>query len=163
MEPQLLQVGLLAQIPNPPIILFVRGNPLLIDFENTIGVVRTRKITEYGREVTKIFSSGLATNGITIVSGLAIGVDTVAAWSAIEAGGKTIAVLGNGVDLCFPSTNEKLYDKILQNNGVIVSEFPLGQSPTMGSFPSRNRIIAGLSLGVLVTEGARDSGVFNYC
>lgn len=149
---------LLAQISNPPIVLFVKGDISKIDFEKAIGIVGTRKITNYGREVTEIFSRDLAVNGFTIVSGLAMGVDAQAAWSAIEAGGKTIAVLGNGVDLCFPTSNQKLYDKILEGNGVIISEFPLGQSPIPGSFPSRNRIIAGLSLGVLVTEGAQDSG-----
>lgn len=149
---------LLSQIPNPPIVLYVKGDIKSIDFEKTIAVVGTRKITNYGREVTKLFSYDLAQNGFTIVSGLAMGVDAQAALSAIEAGGKTIAVLGNGVDLCFPSSNETLYDKILEKNGIIVSEFPLGMSPSVGSFPSRNRIIAGLSLGVLVTEGAQDSG-----
>lgn len=195
---------LLAQIPNPPIVLFAKGDTELLqgsveealrspsDFDessnasvpaklgirsrqvgtlakmssqqtapralNNIAVVGTRKITSYGREVTRLFSFNLASSGFTIVSGLAMGVDAVAAWSAIEAGGKTIAVLGNGVDLCFPSSNEALYDKILGSGGLIISEFPLGQSPTMGSFPSRNRIIAGLSLGVLVTEGTEDSG-----
>jgi len=149
---------LLSQIPNPPIVLYTKGDTSIIDFEKTIGVVGTRKITDYGREVTKLFSFDLASSGFTIVSGLAMGVDAVASASAIEANGKTIAVMGNGVDLCFPSSNEQLYDKILNGNGVIVSEFPLGQGPTLGSFPSRNRIIAGLSLGVLVTEGAKDSG-----
>lgn len=149
---------LLKKIENPPIVLYVKGNIKNINFKKTIGIVGTRKITNYGREVTRIFSTELTQTGFTIVSGLAMGVDAVGAWSAIEANGKTIAVLGNGVDLCFPSSNEKLYDKILEGNGIIISEFPLGQSPTQGSFPSRNRIIAGLSLGVLVTEGAKDSG-----
>lgn len=149
---------LLSQIENPPIVLFVRGDISKINFAKTIGVVGTRKITNYGREVTGLFSKNLSQAGFTIVSGLAMGVDAVASQSAIEAGGKTIAILGNGVDLCFPSSNEWLYDKILENKGIIVSEFPLGQLPTLGSFPSRNRIIAGLSLGVLVTEGAADSG-----
>lgn len=149
---------LLLQIPNPPIVLYYKGNLSKVDFAKTIGVVGTRKITNYGREITKLFSFDLASSGLTIVSGLAMGVDSVAAESAIEANGKTIAVLGNGVDLCFPSSNENLYDKILEKDGLIVSEFPLGMSPSVGSFPSRNRIIAGLSLGVLVTEGAEDSG-----
>lgn len=149
---------LLKEIENPPIVLFAKGNVLKVNFEKTIGIVGTRRITNYGSDVTRLFSTELAVSGFTIVSGLAMGVDAVAALSAIEANGKTIAVLGNGVDLCFPSSNEKLYDKILEGNGIIVSEFPLGQSPTQGSFPSRNRIIAGLSMGVLVTEGAKDSG-----
>lgn len=149
---------LLSQIENPPIVLFVKGDISKVNFDKTIGVVGTRKITNYGKDVTNLFSSSLASAGFTIVSGLAMGVDAQAAWSAIQATGKTIAVLGNGVDLCFPSSNEELYDKILDGHGIIVSEFPLGFSPSIGSFPSRNRIIAGLSLGVLVTEGARDSG-----
>ena len=150
--------SLLAQIENPPIVLFVKGDISKVDLDKTIGIVGTRKITNYGKEVTNLFSFDLAVSGFTIVSGLAMGVDAVASSSAIEAGGKTIAVMGNGVDLCFPSSNEQLYDKILEGNGIIISEFSLGQGPTLGSFPSRNRIIAGLSLGVLVTEGAKDSG-----
>jgi DNA processing protein len=165
---------LLLQIPNPPIVLFMKGDknvlwggtggrvqdgsPQSSRATPFIAIVGTRKITNYGREVTKLFSTDLAINGFTIVSGLAMGVDALAAKACIDVGGKTIAVLGNGVDLCFPSSNESLYDRILKGNGVIVSEFPLGQVPTIGSFPSRNRIIAGLSLGVLVTEGAQDSG-----
>lgn len=149
---------LLKYIENPPIVLYVKGNLFSIDLTKTIGIVGTRKITNYGKTVTEMISSDLALNGFTVVSGLAMGVDAVSAESAMAMGGKTIAVLGNGVDLCFPSSNEKLYDKILDGNGILVSEFPLGQTPTPGSFPSRNRIIAGLSLGVLVTEGALDSG-----
>lgn len=150
--------SLLKSIENPPIVLFVKGDISKIDFEKTIGIVGTRRITNYGSDVTKLFSTDLAAFGFTIVSGLAMGVDATAAWSAIKANGKTIAVLGNGVDLCFPTSNQNLYDKILDNNGILISEFPLGFSPTKGSFPSRNRIIAGLSMGVLVTEGAKDSG-----
>ncbi len=149
---------LLKEIENPPIVLYIKGDISKINFDKTIAVVGTRKITNYGREVTEMFSSGLSSAGITIVSGLALGVDAQAAWSAINTNGKTIAVLGSGVNLCFPLSNKNLYDKILENNGIIISEFPLDQSPTPGSFPSRNRIIAGLSLGVLVTEGDKDSG-----
>lgn len=149
---------LLAQIDTPPIVLYYKGSLLTVDFEKTIAVVGTRRITNYGKEITQLFSQDLALAGFTIVSGLAMGVDAVAGWSAINAKGQTIAVLGNGVDLAFPTVNKPLYDKILDGNGLIISEFPLGVSPTAGSFPSRNRIIAGLSLGVLVTEGAEDSG-----
>src|SRR4030042_2672497 len=142
--------ALLKQIPNPPIVLFYKGNLKNINFDKTIAVVGTRKITNYGKEITQIFSQELAQSGLTVVSGLAMGVDAVAGWGAVNVKGKTIAVLGNGVDLCFPSVNKPLYDKILDGNGIIVSEFPLGATPTAGFFPSRNRIIAGLSLGVLV-------------
>jgi DNA processing protein len=93
-----------------------------------------------------------------IISGLALGVDATAHEAAIEGNGKTVAVLGSGVDYCTPRENVFFYENILEHQGAIVSEFPLGQLPTIGSFPSRNRIIAGLSLGVVVTEGAADSG-----
>lgn len=105
-----------------------------------------------------MFVRELVSSGFTIVSGLAIGVDAVAHQSSLESGGKTIAVLGCGVDCCTPAENRALYNSIVEGGGVIVSELPLGHPPTKGSFPSRNRIIAGLSLGVLVTEGAEDSG-----
>jgi len=156
---------LLKQSKKAPFVLYIKGefdfNPSTSSGQvrpNTIGVVGARKITGYGREVTRIFCEELVLNGFTIVSGLALGVDAVAAQTALENGGKTIAVLGNGVDLCYPSANKKLYDRIIQNGGVIVSEVPIGQAPGRGLFPARNRIIAGLSLGVLVTEGAEDSG-----
>lgn len=129
-----------------------------IEDSKTIAVVGTRKITEYGREVTKSLTQDLVNAGFTIVSGLAFGVDAVAHQTAIDCGGKTIAVLGSGVDLCFPSSNLSLYNSIINGNGAVVSQFPLGEQPTQGSFPSRNRIIAGLSEAVLVTEGAEDSG-----
>lgn len=147
---------LLAQIPNPPFVLYIRGK---IDFDlPSIGIVGTRKITSYGREVTSLFASELSLNGFTVVSGLALGVDAQAAKSTLDVKGKTIAVLGCGVDCVTPLENEALYNSIVQHGGAIVSEYPLGYPPTLGSFPSRNRIIAGLSQGVLVTEGAEDSG-----
>lgn len=145
---------LLKELDDPPIVLFYKGDFSKVDFRKTIGVVGTRKITNYGSVVTKLFSTDLALAGFTIVSGLAMGVDAVAGWSAISAGGKTVAVLGSGI----PAVNKPLYDKIVSGGGVVVSEFPLGVQPNKGTFPSRNRIIAGLSLGVLVTEGAKDSG-----
>ena len=148
----------LKKIDNPPIVLFYKGDLRHVNFERCIAVVGTRKITNYGKEITQIFAGELAVSGLTVVSGLALGVDAIAGWSAINSKGKTIAVLGNGVDLAFPAVNQPLYDKILENNGIILSEFPIGMQPSVGSFPSRNRIIAGLSLGVLVTEGAEDSG-----
>lgn len=137
---------------------FVSSPRLLEHCEKTIAVVGTRKITSYGREVTEILTRDLVQNGFVIVSGLAMGVDAVAHQTAIAEEGKTIAVLGCGVDLCYPSSNKKLYEEIISGNGVVVSEFPIGMTPSVGSFPSRNRIIAGLSAGVLVTEGAEDSG-----
>jgi len=124
----------------------------------TIAVVGARKTTEYGREVTKLLTAELVLSGFTIVSGLALGVDAVAHQTALENGGRTIAVLGCGVDCCNPAENQSIYNSILESGNCIVSEFPLGMKPTQWTFPARNRIIAGLSQGVLVTEGAEDSG-----
>lgn len=149
---------LLKEIPNPPFLLYVRGNVQFLTEKNMIGVVGTRKITEYGKTVTEMFASKLSEAGFTIVSGLALGVDAFAHMSAVKADGKTIAVLGCGVDCCTPSSNQALYNSIVKNHGCVISEFPLSQIPTVGSFPSRNRIIAGLSQVLLVTEGAQDSG-----
>ena len=150
---------LLKQSKKAPFVLYIKGefnfNP---PAGGTIGVVGARKITGYGREVTRIFCEELVLNGFVIVSGLALGVDAIAAQAALNNNGKTIAVLGNGVDLCYPSVNQNLYNKIIQSGGAVVSEVPVGQTPGKGLFPARNRIIAGLSLGVLVTEGAEDSG-----
>ena len=151
---------LLKQSKKAPFVLYIKGSFDFLSPKNqkTIGVVGARKITNYGREVTRIFCEDLISNSFTIVSGLALGVDAVAAQTAIENGGKTVAVLGNGVDLCYPSVNQNLYDSIIKNDGAVVSEVPIGQTPGRGLFPARNRIISGLSLGVLVTEGAQDSG-----
>ncbi len=150
---------LLKKIKNPPFVLYGKGQvPDDTWFSRSIAVVGTRKTTYYGREVTKFLAEDLTAAGLTIVSGLAIGVDAVAHMICIENGGKTIAVLGCGVDCCYPKENIGIYNSIIKNKGCIVSEYPLGQSPTKGSFPARNRIIAGLSNGVVVTEGAEDSG-----
>lgn len=149
---------LLKQIKHPPTILYQKGTHLFNENDIIVGVVGTRKITEYGKEVTELLVSELVGDGCVIVSGLAMGVDAVAANATIAAGGKTIAVLGSGVDVCTPAENTLLYDQILESGGAIVSENPLGMMPNKGSFPARNRIIAGLSRGVLVTEGAQDSG-----
>lgn len=149
---------LLKQIENPPFVLYVKGQFNSIDYRTSFAIVGTRKITQYGREATELITSELVQNGFTVVSGLALGVDAVAHKKTLELGGKTIAVLGCGVDCCTPAENSGLYEQIIKSGGIIVSEFPIGHPPTVGSFPSRNRIIAGLSMGVLVTEGAEDSG-----
>ena len=150
---------LLKQISDPPFVLYLKGKKVANwDISKSIAVVGTRKVTSYGREVTWLLTQQLAMAGLTIVSGLALGVDAEAHKSAIEAGGKTIAVLGCGVDCCNPPSNKWLYDKIIDGNGVVMSEMPLSHEPNRGLFPARNRIISGLSLGVLVTEGAIDSG-----
>ncbi len=145
---------------NSPTVLFVKGSFAFNAPENAIAiaVVGTRKITDYGRRVTESLTSELVAAGCVIVSGLAMGVDAVAHRATILAGGRTVAVLGSGVDLCTPMENQTIYKSILEHDGAIISESPLGRVPNKGSFPSRNRIIAGMSLGVLVTEGAEDSG-----
>ncbi len=125
---------------------------------SSIAVVGARKVTSYGMQVTELFTQQLVHSGFTIVSGLALGVDAVAHQTTLENGGNTIAVLGCGVDCCTPRENQNIYNQIIEKGGIIVSEYPLGAPPTIGSFPSRNRIIAGLSQAVVVTEGAEDSG-----
>lgn len=149
---------LLKNIPTAPFVLYLKGNEKLLTEKNLISIVGTRHITQYGREITKMFAGKLAESGLAIVSGMAYGVDGVAHKACLDVGGKTIAVLGNGVDLPYPRENTKLYEEILDNKGLIISEFPPGTPPSIGSFPSRNRIVAGLSIAVLVTEGASDSG-----
>lgn len=150
---------LLKEIPDAPFVLYIRGNIELIEaLHDTVAVVGTRMITSYGRTITENITGDLVRNGATIVSGMAYGVDTVAHETAIEAGGKTIAVLGCGVDIIHPKSNTTLYWKIVKGAGLVISEFPVGQWAEKGLFPARNRIISGLSRGVLVTEGAKDSG-----
>jgi DNA processing protein len=149
---------ILKEIKNPPFVLYGKGHKSLLNDENTIGIVGARRTTEYGREVTKILTEELVLSGLTVISGLALGVDAISHMTTLENDGKTIAVLGCGVDCCNPRENQSIYDKILESGNCIISEFPLGMKPTQWTFPARNRIIAGLSQAVLVTEGAEDSG-----
>lgn len=160
--------SLLREISDPPFVLYVLGKKgsAPIDMKHTLAVVGTRDITAYGKEVTERLVTELVQSGMTIVSGLARGVDAAAHWAAIEARGKTIAVLGCGIDIIAPSSNARLYREIAGGKGAIVSEMPLGHRPLKGLFPARNRIISGLSLGTLVIEGADDSGALitaRYC
>lgn len=147
----------LAQIYDPPIILYYKGE-ILPEDEFAIGVVGTRKITSYGSVVTENFTKGLVAAGLTIVSGLAQGVDTCAHKSALEAGGRTLAILGGGLNKIFPPQNTRLSTEIANGRGAVITEFPPDYPSTPGNFPARNRIISGLSLAVLVTEAAEDSG-----
>ncbi|MBI4033284.1 MAG: DNA-protecting protein DprA [Candidatus Blackburnbacteria bacterium] len=125
----------------------------------SVAVVGTRKPTAYGREVTERLVTGLVDNGVTVVSGLALGIDAIAHRVALAAGGKTIGVLGCGVDNIYPPANRQLGEKMLESDqGIIVSEYPLGYPALPQNFPTRNRIVSGLSLGVLVIEGAEKSG-----
>jgi DNA processing protein len=127
--------------------------------ERTIAVVGTRKASPYGITATEKIVTDLTLSGIVIVSGMAYGIDAAAHHAAISAGGKTIAVLGCGVDIIAPSVNADIYKKLTEEGyGAVISEMPLGLRPSKGLFPSRNRIISGLSRGVVVVEGASDSG-----
>lgn len=146
----------LRQILDAPPVLYYKGSLLPKD-DLAIAVVGARFATVYGRQVTEKLVFDLVSAGLTIVSGLARGIDSVAHKTALDAGGRTIAVLGSGVDLVYPPENRGLYDRVIQN-GAVVSEFPLGFPSVPSNFPARNRIISGLSLGVLVTEAAIDSG-----
>ena len=121
-------------------------------------IVGTRKPTSYGIQITKKFSRELVEAGFVIVSGMALGIDTIAHEETIENGGKTIAVLGSGVNVIYPSSNYRLYHRIIKTGGAVVSEFPPNQFVLKGLFISRNRIISGLSRGVLIAEGGEFSG-----
>jgi len=147
---------LLAEIPDPPPILYVRGE-LKPEDAWAVAVVGTRRVSTYGREVTRRLVTVLAQSGVTIVSGLARGVDAVAHQTALEVGGRTIAVLGCGIDLVYPPEHRELARRIAAQ-GALVSEYPLGTQPEPGNFPPRNRIISGMSLGVVITEAGRNSG-----
>jgi DNA processing protein len=147
---------LLKQIHDPPILLFIKGQLIPAD-KLAIAVVGTREVTSYGRDVTQRLSTALAEMGITIVSGLARGVDTIAHLSALDAGGRTIAVLGSGLDIIYPYENKGLFNRIIEQ-GAVISEFLPGTPPQKYNFPARNRIVSGLSLGVLVTEAPMQSG-----
>lgn len=147
---------LLREIPLPPPVLYIRGR-LAPEDDWAVAIVGTRRVSAYGRLVTERFARELAEQHITVVSGLARGVDTVAHLAALEAGGRTLAILGCGPDLVYPPENAKLAARIIER-GAILTEFAPGTQPEAGNFPARNRIISGLSLGVLVTECPEDSG-----
>lgn len=150
---------LLRKFEYAPIILYIYGRLAENDSRFTIGVVGTRKMSSYGRQVTERFTSDLAKVNMTIVSGLALGVDTVAHHAALDAGGRTLAVLANGLDTIYPAENLSLAKRIVESGcGALISAYPLGVRPDAGNFPARNHIIAGLSLGVLVTEAPPKSG-----
>ena len=147
---------LLKKIPNPPPILFIKGSFNKED-EKALAVIGTRTPSFYGRQVTELLVKDLVSFGFTIVSGMARGIDSLAHKTALKSGGRTVAVLGSGIDVCYPPENKQLMEKIAQE-GVVVSQFPPGTQLHPGLFPARNRLISGLSLGVLVTEAAHKSG-----
>jgi DNA processing protein len=146
----------LKEIYDYPPILYIRGKLTAAD-EWSLAVVGTRRATAYGRQVTEEIVTDLARNNITIISGLARGIDSVAHQAALDAGGRTIAVLACGLDVIYPAENLNLARRIIEN-GALISEYPLGIKPKPEHFPRRNRILSGMSLGVLVTEAGEGSG-----
>jgi DNA processing protein len=146
----------LRQVYNAPPVLYLRGQLETRD-EWAVAVVGTRRATVYGKEAARMLATGLAQAGVTVVSGMAHGIDTVAPQAALEAGGRTIAVFGCGVDVIYPARNRQLAAQIMQQ-GALVSEYPLGTRPEASNFPPRNRIISGLSLGTVVVESDRGGG-----
>jgi DNA processing protein len=146
----------LKEINQAPPVLFINGS-INVEDDWAVAVVGTRRVTPYGRQVTVEISRFLAQNGVTVVSGLARGVDAIAHQTAIQAGGRTIAVLGNGVDVVYPPEHRKLASDIALQ-GALVSDYPLGTPPDGVNFPPRNRIISGLSLATVVVEAGEKSG-----
>ncbi len=147
---------LLREVPTAPPLLYLRGTLAATD-DWASAVIGTRSPTTYGREATRHIVGDLAGRGITIISGLASGIDTVAHRAALEAGGRTIAVLGCGLDIVYPQENRKLAHQIAAQ-GALISDYPLGTRPHATNFPARNRIISGLSRGTLVIEAGEKSG-----
>ena len=146
----------LRVIPDPPPALYVLGE-LRREDALSIAVIGSRRPTSYGRETARAFGRGLAERGITVVSGMAIGLDAEAHRGALETGGRTLAVLGSGLDRPYPAANRRLMDRIARS-GAVLSEFPLRTSPYPSNFPQRNRVIAGLALGTVVVEAELKSG-----
>jgi DNA processing protein len=142
--------SLLKKIYDPPILLQIKGSLSELD-EYSIAMVGTRQPTNYGKVLAERISSDLAEQNITVVSGMARGIDSICHSSAIKRGGRTIAVVGSGLDVIYPPENRKLYNSICEN-GAIISEFALGTKPDAANFPKRNRIISGLSLGCIILE-----------
>lgn len=147
----------LRQIPDPPCLLYVKGQLPQMDDEVAIGLVGTREATQYGWKAAKVLAQELARQGAVIVSGSARGIDGAGLEGALLGGGRVVSVLGNGIDVIYPQSNRKLYEDI-PFQGALVSEHPPGTEPDGAHFPIRNRIISGLSLGVLVIEGQERSG-----
>ncbi len=147
---------LLSKIYDPPLALYVKGD--LAAGRAPVGIVGTRKPTDYGVRSAARLARELAASGLTVVSGLARGIDTVAHEAAVKAGGKTWAVLGTGLNVIYPRENKQLAERILEGNGALVSEFPMDAGPMPANFPRRNRIISGLSYATVVIEGDFKSG-----
>jgi DNA processing protein len=150
--------ALLREIADPPITLYVRGEWQACVEQPCVAVIGSRQCSTYGENASEMLARDLATRGITIVSGLARGIDAAAHKGALHGKGRTIAVLGTGIDAVYPRENTRLVREILDAGGAVVSQFPLGTPPLKDNFPYRNRIISGLSLGVLIVEASERSG-----
>lgn len=150
----------LKGLSDAPLVLYYKGKIKKAD-KNAVAIVGSRKITSYGRDVATKFASELASYGVTIVSGLAFGVDVAAHKACLDVGGRAIAVLASGLDSITPVSNSWLGEQIIKKGGAIVSEYPLGHKPQKSDFPERNRIISGLSKAVLIIEGAQKSGTLH--
>jgi len=149
---------LLREIGDPPITLYVRGEWQACLEQPCMGVIGSRMCSTYGENAAEMLSRDLASRGITVVSGFARGIDTAAHRGAIQGKGRTVAVMGTGIDGVYPKENIRLVREILDAGGAVVSQFPLGTPPLKDNFPYRNRIISGLSLGVLIVEASERSG-----
>lgn len=147
----------LANIYKPPSKIYVLGNETILN-QKSIAIIGCRKCSKEGANNAYKFAYELSKKGINIVSGFARGIDTCGHKGTIDAKGKTIAVLGSGIDVIYPPENRNLYEKIIRLGGAIISEYPLGSKPEKYHFPERNRIISGLSNGVLVVEAKKKSG-----
>ncbi len=146
----------LRELDLPPPVLFMRGE-FTPDDEWAVAVVGTRRVTAYGRQIAEDIGGTLARNGITVVSGLARGVDSISHQAALNAGGRTVAVLGSGLDRIYPPENRRLSEQIIAN-GALISDYPPGTPPEASNFPPRNRLISGLSLAVVIVEAGQTSG-----
>lgn len=149
----------LKNIYDPPIVIYIKGNDNILN-EFGIGIIGSRMCTKYGEIVSKKIARELQKYNISIISGLAKGIDSYAHIGSLEGEGKTIAVVGTGLDIIYPKENKDLQNKIIENNGVIISEYIVGTKPEKENFPRRNRIISGLSDGILVVEAKEKSGTF---
>lgn len=148
---------LLKQIYDPPSVIYIMGNKKILS-QNGIAIVGSRNCSLYGQKIAKYLSYQLAKKGIHIISGLARGIDTFSHIGTLQAKGKTIAVLGSGLDVIYPPENAKLAEKIVESGGCLVSEYIVGTKPLGEHFPARNRIISGLASGVVVVEASEKSG-----
>lgn len=147
----------LRNVPNAPPVIYVKGDILPTD-KWAVAIVGTRRLTAYGQQMTREITAGLVNHGVTIVSGLARGIDSIAHKTAVDLGGRTLAVMGSGMNHVYPAENRQLAKAIANGNGAVISEFGIDVKPEGKNFPPRNRVIAGLSLGTIVIEAGAKSG-----